>query len=149
MLLDDDEQVCVRPTASNRNRYPMGTGLSRLEAHFYGSPDQVGKVLELGEPIATSEAEALGLVTVAADEIDWEDDVRIAIEERVAMSPDSLTGMEASLRFPGPETVESKIFARLSAWQNWIFQRPYAVGPQGALTKYGQPDRPVFDFTRC
>jgi benzoyl-CoA-dihydrodiol lyase len=149
MLLDDDEQVSVRPTASNRTRYPMGTGLSRLEAHFYGSPDQVGKVLELGEPIATSEAEALGLVTVAADEIDWEDDVRIAIEERVAMSPDSLTGMEASLRFPGPETVESKIFARLSAWQNWIFQRPNAVGPQGALTKYGQPDRPVFDFTRC
>jgi benzoyl-CoA-dihydrodiol lyase len=86
---------------------------------------------------------------VAADDIDWEDDVRIAIEERVSMSPDSLTGMEASLRFPGPETLESKIFARLSAWQNWIFQRPNAVGPQGALTKYGEPDRPVFDYTRC
>jgi benzoyl-CoA-dihydrodiol lyase len=92
---------------------------------------------------------SLGLVTIAPDEIDWDDDVRIAIEERASLSPDSLTGMEASLRFAGPETMESKIFARLSAWQNWIFQRPNAVGPQGALTKYGQPDRPVFGWTRC
>ena len=97
----------------------------------------------------TADADDLGLVTLAADDIDWEDDVRIAIEERASLSPDALTGMEASLRFPGPETIESKIFARLSAWQNWIFQRPNAVGPQGALTKYGMPERPVFDFTRC
>jgi len=149
MLLDDDEKVALHPAASNRDRYPMGTGISRLEAHFYATPEQVGKILEIGERIPTEQAEELGLVTVAADDIDWDDDVRIAIEERVSMSPDSLTGMEASLRFPGPETLESKIFARLSAWQNWIFQRPNAVGPQGALTKYGQPDRPTFDFTRC
>ena len=149
MLLDEDEKVAVTPGPHNGDRYPMGTGISRLAAHFYGAPEQVGKVLEIGAPIVTEEAEELGLCTVAADDIDWEDDVRIAIEERVSMSPDSLTGMEASLRFPGPETVESKIFARLSAWQNWIFQRPNAVGPQGALTKYGQPDRPVFDYTRC
>ena len=91
----------------------------------------------------------LGLVTVAADEIDWEDDVRIAIEERASLSPDALTGMEASLRFVGAESGDSKIFARLSAWQNWIFQRPNAVGPQGALTKYGQPDRAQYGWTRC
>ncbi|MBW2464136.1 MAG: benzoyl-CoA-dihydrodiol lyase [Deltaproteobacteria bacterium] len=149
MLLDDDEQVAVRVGPNNGDTYPMGTGISRLEAHFYGDPSQVGKILELDEAIATEKAEELGLITVAADDIDWDDDVRIAIEERVAMSPDSLTGMEASLRFPGPETTESKIFARLSAWQNWIFQRPNAVGPQGALTKYGQPDRAVFDYRRC
>ena len=92
---------------------------------------------------------AVGLITVAADDIDWDDDVRIAIEERASKSPDALTGMEASLRFPGPETLQSKIFARLSAWQNWIFQRPNAVGPEGALTKYGKPDRPQFDWRRC
>ena len=100
-------------------------------------------------PIPTEEADALGLVTVAPDEIDWDDDVRIAIEERVSLSPDALTGMEASLRFPGAESADAKIFARLSAWQNWIFQRPNAVGPEGALTKYGQPDRPTFQWTRC
>ncbi len=149
MLLDDDEQVAVRVGPSNGDTYPMGTGISRLEAHFYADPNHVGQVLEIGEAIPTEKAEELGLITVAADDIDWDDDVRIAIEERVAMSPDSLTGMEASLRFPGPETTESKIFARLSAWQNWIFQRPNAVGPQGALTKYGQPDRAVFDYRRC
>jgi benzoyl-CoA-dihydrodiol lyase len=99
--------------------------------------------------VGTEDADALGLVTVAPDEIDWDDDTRIAIEERASLSPDALSGMEASLRFVGPETIETKIFARLSAWQNWIFQRPNAVGPQGALTKYGQPDRPHFDWTRC
>ncbi len=95
------------------------------------------------------DAQRLGLVTWVADDIDWEDDTRIAIEERASLSPDALTGMEASLRFPGPETMESKIFARLSAWQNWIFQRPNAVGPRGALTSYGTPERPAFDWTRC
>jgi benzoyl-CoA-dihydrodiol lyase len=87
-------------------------------------------------------------VTFAPDDIDWDDEVRIAIEERAAFSPDALTGMEASLRFAGPETMETKIFGRLSAWQNWIFQRPNAVGQKGALTMYGTPERPVFDFRR-
>lgn len=106
-------------------------------------------VLGAKSAITAVDAAKLGLVTVAADDIDWEDDVRIAIEERASLSPDALTGMESSLRFPGPETMESKIFARLSAWQNWIFQRPNAVGEQGALTKYGEPDRPRFDWVRC
>ena len=98
--------------------------------------------------MSTEDALELGLVTFAPDEIDWEDEVRIAIEERAAFSPDALTGMEASLRFAGPETMETKIFGRLSAWQNWIFQRPNAVGQRGALTLYGSPERPAFDFKR-
>ena len=93
-------------------------------------------------------AAELGLVTFTPDDLDWDDEVRIAVEERAAFSPDALTGMEASLRFAGPETMETKIFGRLSAWQNWIFQRPNAVGERGALTKYGTPERPVFDFRR-
>ena len=93
-------------------------------------------------------AEKVGLITVAADDIDYEDEVRVAIEERASLSPDALTGMEASLRFPGAETMQTKIFGRLSAWQNWIFQRPNAVGETGALTLYGKPQRPVFDYRR-
>ena len=97
-----------------------------------------------GEPAA----EERGLVTMALDDLDFEDEVRLATEERASLSPDALTGMEASLRFPGAENADSKIFARLSAWQNWIFQRPNAVGPKGALTNYGQPTRPEFDYRR-
>ena len=149
MLEDDDEAVAIQLGALNEGRLPMSNGLSRLQTRFYGDDAAVEKVLSQGGPIATTDAHDLGLITLAADDIDWEDDVRIAIEERASLSPDALTGMEASLRFPGPETLESKIFARLSAWQNWIFQRPNAVGPSGALTKYGQPDRPTFDWTRC
>ncbi|MDH5490440.1 MAG: 2,3-epoxybenzoyl-CoA dihydrolase [Myxococcales bacterium] len=149
MLEDDAGQVALQLSEANRGRAPTYTGLSRLESHFFGEPAALERVLGTEGPIATSEADALGLITVAADEIDWEDDVRIAIEERSSLSPDALTGMEASLRFPGPETMASKIFARLSAWQNWIFQRPNAVGPSGALTKYGQPERPQYDWTRC
>ena len=93
-------------------------------------------------------ADELGLATFAPDEIDWEDELRLAIEERASFSPDALTGMEANLRFAGPETLETKIFGRLSAWQNWIFQRPNAVGPTGALTLYGRPERPVFNWSR-
>ena len=99
-------------------------------------------------PIDAESAEDLGLVTAALDDIDWEDEVRIAIEERVSLSPDALTGMEQNLRFGGVETCETKIYGRLSAWQNWIFQRPNAVGDRGALTLYGHPERPVFDFRR-
>jgi len=149
MLSDDDEAVSVALSPLNGGTFPMEHGLSRLAARFIGQPGHVEATLAETHPITTERAEELGLVTFAPDEIDWEDDVRIAIEERASISPDSLTGMEASLRFPGAETMESKIFARLSAWQNWIFQRPNAVGPSGALTKYGQPDRPVFDWTRC
>ena len=99
-------------------------------------------------PIASEDAEALGVATVALDDIDFADELRIAIEERVSLSPDALTGMEASLRFVGPETVETKIFGRLSAWQNWIFTRANSTGERGALTLYGRPERPVFQLNR-
>ncbi|MEM1418234.1 MAG: 2,3-epoxybenzoyl-CoA dihydrolase [Myxococcota bacterium] len=149
MLEDDDEAVALQLGEANRGRHPTVTGLSRLETLFYGDAPGLARALETEAPLPARAADELGLVTVIADDIDWEDDVRIALEERASLSPDALTGMEASLRFPGPETVASKIFARLSAWQNWIFQRPNAVGPDGALTKYGKPDRPKFDWTRC
>lgn len=153
MLEDDDEAVTLCRNAINGDaetaHLPMSNGLSRLQTRFFERDAELNKALSADGPIAASAATKLGLITVAADDIDWEDDVRIAIEERASMSPDALTGMEASLRFPGPETLETKIFARLSAWQNWIFQRPNAVGPAGALTKYGQPERPSFDWRRC
>lgn len=149
MLADDDGEVAIALSPLNADAYPMSHGLTRLEARFLGDREHVQRVLAREGAIPTEEAEELGLVTVAPDEIDWDDDVRIALEERVSLSPDALTGMEASLRFPGTETADAKIFARLSAWQNWIFQRPNAVGPEGALTKYGQPDRPTFQWTRC
>jgi benzoyl-CoA-dihydrodiol lyase len=150
MLDDEDGQVAMVVGPLSAGRLPMTHGRTRLENRFLRDPEQVQRVLDrMGEPLPTREADALGLVTVAADDIDWEDDVRIALEERASLSPDALTGMEASLRFPGAETMDAKIFGRLTAWQNWIFQRPNAVGPDGALTKYGQPDRPTFDWTRC
>ena len=149
MLADDDGKVSVETSPANAGAFPMSHGHSRLEVRFLRDPGSVGRVLEEKGPIPTERANELGLVTLAPDEIDWEDDVRIAIEERASLSPDALTGMEASLRYAGDESADSKIFARLSAWQNWIFQRPNAVGPQGALTKYGQPERAVFSWTRC
>jgi benzoyl-CoA-dihydrodiol lyase len=149
MLEDDDGEVAIAISPANAGPLRMSNGLTRLESRFLAEPERVGKVLASEGPIPTARAVELGLVTLAPDAIDWDDDVRIAIEERASLSPDALTGMEANLRFAGPETMETKIFARLSAWQNWIFQRPNAVGPQGALTKYGQPDRPVFAWTRC
>src|SRR6185436_8619980 len=130
---------------------PMAHGMTRLGVRFLGEP----RALEAAQAAAAKrqphdpqEAQAAGLVTVVADEIDFDDELRIAIEERASISPDALTGMEASLRFPGPEGLESKVFGRLSAWQNWIFQRPNAVGERGALTMYGQPEQPAFDFRR-
>ncbi len=149
MLADDDEEVSIAISPANAGSMPTSSGISRLAVRFLDTPARVTRVLESEGALSTEQAVALGLVTLAPDEIDWDDDVRIAIEERVSLSPDALTGMEASLRFAGPETMETKIFARLSAWQNWIFQRPNAVGPQGALTKYGQPERPTFSWTRC
>ncbi len=131
---------------------PMSSGITRLEARFLGAPARVRelekRMVEGAADFDAEEALSLGLATFAPDEIDWDDEVRLAIEERVSLSPDALTGMEANLRFCGPETLETKIFGRLSAWQNWIFQRPNAVGERGALTMYGRPERPEFDWRR-
>jgi benzoyl-CoA-dihydrodiol lyase len=127
----------------------MSNGLSRLATRFLGEPDQLaaaGGVV--GQELDAEAAERLGLVTFARDDIDWDDEVRLFLEERASFSADALTGLEANLRFAGPETMESKIFARLSAWQNWIFQRPNAVGPEGALRRYGTGQKPVFDTKR-
>ena len=126
----------------NFGAYPMVNGLTRLASRFLDEPGRVDDLKgRIGQDLDAAAAAEAGLVTFTPDDIDWEDEVRIAIEERAAFSPDALTGMEASLRFGGPETLESKIFARLSAWQNWIFQRPNAVGPKGALKVYGTGER--------
>jgi benzoyl-CoA-dihydrodiol lyase len=129
--------------------YPMSNGLSRLQSRFLADPADVDAAkTKIGEMIEAAEAEQLGLVTAALDDIDWEDEIRVFLEERASFSPDALTGLEANLRFAGPETMESKIFARLTAWQNWIFQRPNAVGTDGALRRYGTGQKPAFDTTR-
>ena len=150
MLEDEDEAVGVYTSVANAGAMPTSSGLSRLDVRFLAHPSRVGELLGRGAEgmIATAEADELGIATIAADDIDFEDELRIAVEERASLSPDALTGMEASLRFPGPETLETKIFGRLSAWQNWIFTRPNATGKNGALTLYGQPERPSFDWTR-
>ena len=146
---DNRPPATVRLTAMNFGSYPMCNGLTRLESRFLGEPEQVDAAARRqGEDLPALEAEELGLVTFAPDDIDWEDEVRIAIEARAAFSPDALTGMEASLRFGGPETMETKIFGRLTAWQNWIFQRPNAVGDEGALSLYGTGQRSKFDKRR-
>jgi benzoyl-CoA-dihydrodiol lyase len=132
----------------NRGAFPMGNGLSRLETRFLGEPERVEAALTLGELIDAEDAAEHGLVTFTPDDLDWDDEIRIAVEERAGFSPDAMTGMEASLRFAGPETMETKIFGRLTAWQNWIFQRPNAVGEKGALTLYGKPSLPQFDWRR-
>ncbi|HWN66430.1 MAG TPA: 2,3-epoxybenzoyl-CoA dihydrolase, partial [Haliangium sp.] len=148
MLTDDDEAIGVFTSVANTGVLPMANGLSRLAVRFSADPARVDEILGQKGKIPTEEAEEHGLCTVAADEIDFEDELRIACEERASLSPDALTGMEASLRFAGPETLETKIFGRLSAWQNWIFTRPNATGERGALTLYGQPERPSFHWTR-
>ena len=132
----------------NGGLLPMSNGLSRLEVRFLGDPTRVQRALEHKELFDAEEAEQYGLVTFTPDELDWDDEIRIAIEERSGFSPDAMTGMEASLRFPGPETMETKIFGRLTAWQNWIFQRPNAVGEKGALTLYGKQSLPEFDWRK-
>lgn len=138
----------VAITEFNKGILPMGNGLSRLTTKLLGEPNIVEQALAQGEPFDAKQAEEMGLVTLAIDELDWDDEVRVAIEERASLSPDALTGLEASLRFAGPETLETKIFGRLSAWQNWIFQRPNAVGERGALIMYGKPGSPEFDWRR-
>ena len=149
-LLDDaDEQVAVTVDALNFGAYPMGNGLTRLETRFLGTPERVGALkARLGEPLPTREAAELELATFTPDEIDWDDEVRVCLEERKSLSPDGLTGMEANLRFAGPETLETKIFGRLTAWQNWIFQRPNAVGEYGALKSFGKPTSAKFQWER-
>jgi len=149
LLCDPEQPVEMGVSVANAGLYPMGNELSRLQTRFLGTPEAVDVVLSLaGECFDAERADELGLATFAPDEIDWEDELRIAIEERVSFSPDAMTGMEANLRFAGPETPETKIFGRLSAWQNWIFQRPNAVGERGALTCYGTPEAPVFGWQR-
>jgi len=131
----------------NAGAFPMGNGLSRLSTRFIGDPARAAALATGGTFDAEAALEA-GLVTAAPDELDWEEELRLAISERLSLSPDALTGMEASIRFAGPETMETRIFGRLSAWQNWIFQRPNAIGEHGALKLYGQPESPQFDYRR-
>jgi benzoyl-CoA-dihydrodiol lyase len=146
---DDRPPPALRLTTMNFDAFPMGNGLSRLAQRFLGEPGRVDDLKgRIGQDLEAGAAAEAGLVTFTPDDIDWDDEIRLAIEERAAFSPDALTGMEASLRFAGPETVESKIFGRLSAWQNWAFQRPNAVGPKGALQVYGTGQRAEFDQRR-
>ena len=149
MLADPETPITLALSPLNDGLLPTGSGLSRLVARFDGDAARARAVLDHAEPFGPEDALRAGLVTFAPDGIDWEDELRMAIEERAAMSPDALTAMEANLRFPGPETLETKIFGRLSAWQNWIFTRPNATGENGALTLYGKAgERPAFDWRR-
>ena len=146
---DSAAPAAVRLTGMNFGPLPMVNGITRLEGRFLGRPEAIDAIMErIGNDLDAHAAFDLGLVTFIPDDIDWEDEVRLALEERSSFSPDALTGMEASLRFGGPETMESKIFGRLSAWQNWIFQRPNASGEQGALQLYGTGTKPLFDKGR-
>ena len=142
-------EASVRLTAMNFGPLTMPNGLTRLQSRLLAEPSRADALQkEIGRDIKAEEADALGLVTFTPDDIDWQDEVRLAIEERASFSPDGLTGMEASLRFAGPETLETKIFGRLSAWQNWIFQRPNATGPEGALKLYGTGRKSQYDKNR-
>jgi len=148
MLNNPDQQVEIAVGDLSAGALPMSNGLTRLESRFQAEPEKAAEVLAHEGQLDTEAADEMGLITFAPDDLDWEDEIRVAIEERTSLSPDALTGMEASLRFAGPETMDTKIFGRLTAWQNWIFQRPNAVGPQGALTNYGKPTQAQFDYKR-
>ena len=148
MLDDPDHPTAIAMSVLNGGALPMSTGLTRLETRFLGEPDKVEKLLAISEAIEPHVALQTGLVLFTPDELDWDDEVRLMLEGRASLSPDALTGLEANLRFAGPETLETKIFGRLSAWQNWIFQRPNAVGERGALKTYGVEGRPEFDWRR-
>lgn len=148
MLSDPDANVEIAVDELNGGDLPMSNGLTRLQSRFLRDPEKVAEILAHQGLLDGKAAETAGLITFVPDELDWEDEIRVAIEERTSLSPDALTGMEASLRFAGPETMDTKIYGRLTAWQNWIFQRPNAVGPQGALTNYGKPTQAQFDFKR-
>jgi len=148
MLNNPDERVELALSELNHGALPMSNGLTRLQSRFLAMPEKVDEILAQTDRLDTEAAEEAGLITFAPDDLDWEDEIRVAIEERTSLSPDALTGMEASLRFAGPETMDTKIYGRLTAWQNWIFQRPNAVGEKGALTNYGKPTQAQFDFKR-
>jgi len=151
LALPDDPTRAPKVTVGEANfgLFPMVTGQSRLQRRFYDEPPSMEAVRsKAGQALDADAAFALGLVTSNPDDIDWADETRIAIEERVSMSPDALTGMEANLRFNGPENMFTRVFGRLTAWQNWIFQRPNAVGEKGALKVYGKGDKAVFDWNR-
>src|SRR5471032_2811725 len=142
---DNRKPAAITLGAANFGFYPMGNGLTRLETRFLGEPDSIKSAKDkIGEPIEGEEAAELGLVTAAYEDFDWDDELRVMLEGRTSFSPDAMTGMEANLRFAGPETMETKIFGRLTAWQNWIFQRPNAIGEQGALKLYGSGVSPEF-----
>jgi benzoyl-CoA-dihydrodiol lyase len=146
---DNRAPPAIELSAMNFGPYPMSHGLTRLQSRFQADPSDLERAQKrIGAALDAEEAEQLGLVTFALDDIDWDDEIRVFFEERCSFSPDSLTGMEANLRFVGPETMESKIFSRLTAWQNWIFQRPNAVGEDGALRRYGTGQKAQFDMTR-
>jgi benzoyl-CoA-dihydrodiol lyase len=148
MLNNPDQKIEIATSDTNADAFLMSNGLTRLQSRFLSEPNKIAEVFAHQGAFDTESADAAGLVTFAPDDLDWEDEIRLAIEERTSLSPDALTGMEASLRFAGPETMDTKIYGRLTAWQNWIFQRPNAVGPQGALTNYGKPTQAHFDFKR-
>jgi len=146
---DNRAPPAIELSAMNFGPFPMSHGLTRLQSRFQADPSDLERAqATIGKALDAEEAEALGLVTFALDDIDWDDEIRVFFEERASFSPDGLTGMEANLRFAGPETMESKIFSRLTAWQNWIFQRPNAVGENGALRRYGTGQKAQFDMTR-
>jgi benzoyl-CoA-dihydrodiol lyase len=146
---DNKPPAAIALSDANFGPYPMSNGLTRLGCRFLADPADVDAAKsERGAMLDAERAQQLGLITFALDDIDWDDEVRVFLEERASFSPDALTGMEANLRFAGPETMESKIFARLTAWQNWIFQRPNAIGEEGALKRYGTGQKPVFDTKR-
>jgi benzoyl-CoA-dihydrodiol lyase len=146
---DNRPPAAIALGPANFGFYPMGNGLTRLQTRFIGEPETVARLNEkIGEPLEAEAARELGLVTFAFEDFDWDDELRVMLEERASFSPDALTGMEANLRFAGPETMETKIFGRLTAWQNWIFQRPNAIGAQGALKLYGSGVQPTFDRER-
>ncbi|MGE8470421.1 MAG: 2,3-epoxybenzoyl-CoA dihydrolase [Paraburkholderia hospita] len=146
---NEDEEPAITLSEVNFGLYPMVTHQSRLARRFYEETEPLDAVrAKIGQPVKAVEAERLGLVTASPDDIDWADEIRIALEERAAMSPDALTGMEANLRFNGRETMETRIFGRLTAWQNWIFNRPNAVGEKGALKVYGKGSKAQFDVSR-
>jgi benzoyl-CoA-dihydrodiol lyase len=149
LALPSDEAPKIALSAANFGDYPMASGQSRLGRRFYDErPALESLKINIGKPLDADGAFALGLATSIPDDIDWADEIRIAVEERASMSPDALTAMEANLRFDGPETLATRVFGRLTAWQNWIFQRPNAVGEKGALKVYGKGEKAAFDWNR-
>jgi benzoyl-CoA-dihydrodiol lyase len=146
---DSAERATLTLSDANFGSLPMANGLTRLQSRFYGSDDHLDRLgRAAGTPLGAARARELGLVTDAPDDLDWEDEIRLVLESRAALSPDALTGMEANHRFVGPETIETKILGRLTAWQNWIFVRPNASGPEGALRRYGTGRKAVYDRKR-